>query len=250
MSHENHTIILNVFFQTFRVMLAFSQFYSFQIIEADINVLQEMFPDVRTGAIRDLRQRLSTNAFIDVLVSEQEKKSKPATLSHLLHTLSKSTIDEEETYTLRVNRSCIFNAAQVFYKRTMRNKTPLLKTLVIEFSGKEGVDAGALRNEFFERAIEEGNRECFEGDLERHLPKNYWDGECNLELFGTLTGHSLLQGGLGLPCIHPGLVRAMETSSSPVTCEYLEPDELPGKEDIPLNAATEHLIEKVCTIKL
>ena len=51
--------------------------------------------------------------------------------------------------TINCNRNCTLNCVQAYYKRVMRIPSLLYKNLVIEFAGEEGLDAGALRNEFF-----------------------------------------------------------------------------------------------------
>lgn len=107
-----------------------------------MSVLREMFPDIREEAIRQLRidRAMSMNA-VDTLVSEQEKRSKPATVPSLLHSLSRSVfVDPEDTYEIRVNRHCIFNKAEVFYKRAMHDRSLFHKTLAITVSGEEGID--------------------------------------------------------------------------------------------------------------
>ena len=40
----------------------------------------------------------------------------------------------------------------------------LRKILFIEFEGEEGIDAGALKAEFFESVMKSLNEELFEGD--------------------------------------------------------------------------------------
>lgn len=212
-------------------------------MEADIRVLMEMFPSVREDAIRRLRigQRLSTNAVIDVLVSENEKSKEPTSVSTILSDAAHLLIDEDDEYFMTTNRACMWNKAQIFYKRAMHDPSLLRKGLVISFSGEEGIDAGALRLEFFEKILLEVNEEYFEGDMQRRVPKCHYGCEMQLQLAGTIVAHSLLLGGPGLPCIHPGLLHVVVKDS----LEGLEAHELPRKSDIPLNAATANLIELI-----
>ena len=48
---------------------------------------------------------------------------------------------------------------------------------MISFHGEEGVDAGALRNEFFVCALKAMCDDYFEGHGNRKLPKSYWGCE-------------------------------------------------------------------------
>ena len=104
--------------------------------EADVQVLQEMCPNVSEDAIRHLRveQGFNNNTVIDILVSQIEK-SKPSSLSSLL-TENAITSDDD---------------------RAIHDPSILKKNLIIEFAGEEGIDAGALRCEFFEQLMKSIN---------------------------------------------------------------------------------------------
>ena len=53
--------------------------------------------------------------------------------------------------------------------------------------------------------------------------------------------HSILQGGPGLPCIHPAIYQLGEQ----ISMSSLEVEALPSAEDIPRNASTVDLLEMI-----
>ena len=79
----------------------------------------------------------------------------------------------------------------------MNDPEQLCKELRIEF--EEGVDTGALHNEFFEVLLREMNKLLFKRERSR-LPM-----DSNLqrlfECAEVLIAHSILQGGPGFPCL-------------------------------------------------
>ena len=131
--------------------------------------MKENFPDVAEDTIRQLHSRMSTNEVIDILVSQHEKAkllSLPALLAH--HT--RENIDMQDDNVLKTNRRVLWNKAMVFYKRGITTSPELLKKDLVEFSGKEGADAGALKFEFFEKMLQEMNDHWFEGCDCRRIP--------------------------------------------------------------------------------
>ena len=72
---------------------------------------------------------------------------------------------------ITVHRDRIWRTALGFYKGSMKNPNQLHRELRIEFEEEEGIDAGALRNEFYEILLRELNDKLFEGHCRRRLPK-------------------------------------------------------------------------------
>lgn len=64
---------------------------------------------------------------------------------------------------LTINRSKLWRTALGFYKNCLVMPDRLRRELRIEFDGEEGVDAGALRAEFFQILIKEMDEKLFEG---------------------------------------------------------------------------------------
>ena len=101
------------------------------------------------------RTNLSMNQVTDVFVSQQEK-AKPPSLPALLIRHAQDNIDANDDIFIKTNRCCNWNKARVFYKRAITTSPSMLrKTLVIEFSGEEGSDAGALSFEFFQAVLQQ-----------------------------------------------------------------------------------------------
>ena len=102
-----------------------------------MKVIQEMFPDVATETITQLRKEHGLNTVIDILISQQEK-SKPISLPALLMRHASQHMDRNDEYVLKTNCNVLWNKAKVYYKRVVASPSKLKKTLMIEFSGEEG----------------------------------------------------------------------------------------------------------------
>ena len=190
------------------------------------------------------------NQVVDILVSQQEK-NKPITLPALLtrHASEVMAMDGNENV-LKTNRHVLWNKAKVFYKRSIADPALLKNIMMIEFSGEEGADAGALLYEFCEEVMRKVDEEYFEGQEDRRVPKCHWGSAFELEMAGAMVAHSILQGGPGLPCLHPAIYHTMVNGEAQVITALTE-NELPTAKDIPLNATTYDLLEmidQVCTV--
>ena len=83
-----------------------------------------------------------------------------------------------------------------------------------------------------------------------YLSRGSWL-EFELEMAGAMVAHSILQGGPGLPCLHPAVFHTMVSGEAQLAVTTLTENELPTAKDIPLNASTCDLLEmidQVCTI--
>ena len=208
-----------------------------------------MFPDVTADTVTQLRNEHGINTVIDILISQHEK-SKPQSLSAILMRHASLHMDLSNEHVLKTNRAVLWNKAKVFYKRAIANPSILKKPLMIEFSGEEGADAGALLFEFSQEVMRQVSEEYFEGDEGRKIPRSHWGGATELEMAGAMVAHSMLQGGPGLPCIHPAMYQSMVLGDC-LELMSLQPGEFPTASDIPRNAATMDLLEminEVCQI--
>ena len=206
-----------------------------------------MFPNVDSDTIRNLRveQNLSLNQVIDVLLGN-EHTARKLSLTALLSKHSRENTDTRNENIIQTNRSCAWNKACVFYKRAITTSPELLKaSLMVEFSGEEGLDAGALLFEFYQEVIQKINEEYFEGSDERRIPKCHWGSAPQMEMAGAVIAHSILQGGPGMPCIHPAIYQSMASGELQISMSSLEVDALPSAEDIPRNASTIDLLEMI-----
>ena len=161
----------------------------------------------------------------------------------LLARVSQHVLRQGRYVNLTVPRERIWRIALGFYKRCMKDPEQLRRELRIEFEGEEGVDAGALRNEFFEILLREMNELLFEG-RENSLPK-----DSNLqrlfECAGIIIAHSVLQGGPGFPCLCAAAVSYLLHLDKERALQ-----ELPTVDDIPQNAATMGLLDLISSVSL
>ena len=138
---------------------------------------------------------------------------------------------------LIVRRDQLWRSALSFYKNCIHNVERLLYGLRIEFEGEEGVDAGALKLEFFECLLQEMDEQLFEGDPTRRVPKRNSNIDKNFQSAGMMIGHSIMQGGPSFSCLCPAVYSFILFGDKELALE-----ELPSVDDIPKNAATAGII--------
>lgn len=165
-----------------------------------------------------------------------------------MHVILKAHAEREINFnhdiTLFTSREHVWLTAKQFYKAALSNTSRLTRNLVIEFSGEEGVDVGALRSEFFETVISNISQQLFEGS-DRKIPKNEWGLLKEFEMAGLIVAHSVLHGGPGVPFISPVLYSFIVTGDR----ENLL-GELPTIDDIPQNSATADLLQLITKVQL
>lgn len=144
---------------------------------------------------------------------------------------------------LFVNRDSLMRTALTFYKNCKLHPERLQCELIIEFENEEGIDAGALRFEFFENIFREINDAMFEGEEKRRVPKKDANMEQNFELVGMMIGHSILQGGPGFSCLCPPAFNYLLYGDKERALECL-----PSLEDIPQNTATVRIIDLISEV--
>lgn len=113
-----------------------------------------MFPEVDISVYRGT----TVNDVIDLVLGERKAQevSQPVEKTAIdifaadLHRHALDFFGEADAdYMLQANRSCIYNVAEGFYKSACQRESLLRNNLQIKFSGEDGIDAGALRTEFF-----------------------------------------------------------------------------------------------------
>ena len=120
----------------------------------------------------------------------------------------------------------------------------LHRVLSVEFSGEDGIDGGALRNDFFESLVSEINERLFEGNSTRRLPKKDWEVEKMFVLAGVMIAHSLIQGGPGLPVLCPPIYHFLVSFDQDAAIQHP-----PMALDIPQNMATAELLELINKVR-
>ena len=152
----------------------------------------------------------------------------------LIEEMSK-LVNEDDDHFLYVNRNEIWKSALTFYKQCMGNASKLHRNLVISFEGEEGVDAGAVKIEFFSSLIEEIDKRLFEGRPHSRVPKKSW-GTNHHMIAGMIIGHSLLQSGPAYSVLAPSVYNYLCSASEDAVMQST--DMLPCIDDIPRDAST------------
>ena len=98
----------------------------------------------------------------------------------------------EKSFDLVVKRDKLWKSALSFHKNCLHCPERLFYELRIEFDGEEGVDAGALRQQFFQCLMKEMNDKLFEGALTQRIPKRNSNVEKNFLSAGMMIGHSIM----------------------------------------------------------
>ena len=118
-----------------------------------------------------------------------------------------------------------------FYKLALKHQERLAKNLSVKFigSGEMGIDAGALRNEFFSLCCDEAVKRLFEGDLGLIPRRGIGRKGMQFEVVGALIAHSVLQGGPGFPFLAEWVVSYIlgeNPSNLTISKEYITLSEL------------------------
>lgn len=175
----------------------------------------------------------STLQVTDNFAADHDMPSEQLFSSHAHHVLQ---LQRSRFCELKVHRDRIWRTALGFYKNSLHNRQRLQYEFRVEFDGEEGIDAGALRAEFFQHLLKLVNHNWFEGNSFRRVPKKDCTLEHNFEICGLLIADSILQGGPGFPCLCPAVFSYILYGDKDKALQ-----QLPTIDDIPLNASTESL---------
>ena len=106
------------------------------ILEADVNILKEIFQDTDITEIRRLRVilGLSVDKVVNILLNRSSGNNKRSS-QLLLSDLATQVIDFDNDITITTNRSCIWNKAHCWYKAAQVNPSRLKMNLMVEFAG-------------------------------------------------------------------------------------------------------------------
>ena len=171
-----------------------------------------------------------------------------STLRDLLSAHQAKFTDFSRFSELEISRERVWRQAMSFYKNSCHRPERLRHELCIEFIGEEGIDAGALRCEFFEQVLKELDQKLFEGNPQRRVPKKDEGLEHTFKIAGIIIAHSILQGGPAFPCLCPPVYSYLVFADRDKALQ-----ELPSKNDIPHNMGTDDLldlIEGVCSVNI
>lgn len=208
--------------------------------------LQSMFPDVSNERIElSVKSSISLQEAAEELCepAEDQKKTNEQdelTLEEVLQKLV-SNIKESE-YTLTIDRDEVWRGALGFYKKALFDKERLWQSLSIIFKGEEGLDAGAMRTEFFELLLKEVHLRLFEGPQESQLPVRESSKALLLKLAGVAISHSIIQRGPAFSSLSPAIYFHLAGSDTDVVASHIH------KNDIPRNAGNFNFMPYKCQI--
>lgn len=146
---------------------------------------------------------------------------------------------------LPVNRDTLWRDVIRFYKISMMDTSVLFKKLIIQFTNEEGVDAGALTVEFFNKFFEIAKKELFEAvpSGKYFLPKRSGGNLTLFKMIGVAIGHSILNGGPTFPCFPEWCYAILSNNSDEEMVGLLANNRF--EEVIPLHAGTATVFKTV-----
>lgn len=137
-------------------------------------------------------------------------------------------------YSLTVDRDEVWRGAliHVFYKKALTNSDILRNNLTIAFKGEDGLDAGAIKAEFFEMLLKEIQQQLFEGSDWSMLPVKDSSKGLLFQLAGIIVSHSIVQGGPTFSALCPAVYFYLANANPLYELSQVR------RQDIPLNAVT------------
>ena len=199
--------------------------------------LQEMFPDVSATKL-ELTARMSTSlqeAVEEVCDTEgQESSPEVLTISDILFKLQSKVKGSD--FTLAVKRDELWMGALRFYKITLLLLLLLWQLLAIIFQEEEGLDAGALKTEFFELLLKEIQKRLFEGRDKPKVPLRDGSKAFLLKLAGVAISHSIIQKDPVFGALSPAVYYHLAEYDPDLVLSQM------GKNDVPKNAGNSNRI--------
>ena len=196
--------------------------------------LELMFPGSSIESIKKaLCKATSPNEAAEILCEDSTRKEEhvqdPVTydsIESLVEDFS-SNKDNDKSYTLCIDREELWRGALGFYKKALSDKTLLLKDLIIVFKGEEGLDAGAMKVEYFELLLTEIQQRLFEGSQSSKVPVRDSTKGFLLKLAGVIISHSILQGGPAFPLLSPAIYYQLVTDDLLTVLAHLSMEDIP-----------------------
>ena len=192
--------------------------------EDDINVISDLCNGTKTRD--EITQALeSANGILDDAVStllelqenhEVEEisvasKIVPMDLTDALLSFF-SKVDPFEDIEVTINRQELWKDAQGFYKKALDKPVKLLRNFVVKIKNEDGVDAGAVRLEFWSLVLKEINERLFEGHLHERMPRRNCGNFILFKMCGSVIAHSLLNKGPAFPCLAPWVYQYLHSA--------------------------------------
>ena len=123
-----------------------------------------------------------------------------------------------------------------FYKIGVKVAEKLWQPLAIIFQEEEGLDAGALKIEFFELLLKKIQLRLFEGPDESKVPLRDRSKAFLLKLVGVAISHSIIQNGPVFGALSPVVYYHLAGCDPDLVASQI------GKNDVPKNTANLNII--------
>ena len=189
--------------------------------------LQLMFPGFSEESIKKvITKATSLNEAAEILCEDPVSSVTYDSIESLVADFS-SSIDENKSYTLCIDREELWRGALAFYKKALSDKTLLLNDLIIVFKGEEGLDAGAMKVEYFELLLTEIHQRLFEGSQSSKLPVRDSTKGFLLKLARIIISHSILQGGPAFPLLSPAIYYQLVADDPLNVLAHLSVEDIP-----------------------
>ena len=156
---------------------------------------------------------------------KKTNKQDELTLAEVLQKLVTNV--KESEYTPTIDRDEVWRGAVSFYKKALCDKEMLWQSLSIIFKGEEGLDAGAMRTEFFELSLKEIQLRLFEGPQESQLPVRESSKAFLLKLAGVAISHSIIQRGPTFSSLSPAIYLHLAGSDADVVASHIHWNYIP-----------------------
>ena len=157
--------------------------------------------------------------------TRKKQKLDELTLAEVLQKLVTNV--KESEYTLTIDRDEVWRGALSFYKKALYDKEKLWQSLSIIFKEEEGLDAGAMRAEFFELLLKEIQLHLFEGPQESQLPVRESSKAFLLKLAGVAISHSIIQRGPAFSSLSPAIYLHLAGSDADVVASHIHWNDIP-----------------------
>ena len=194
--------------------------------------LIEMFPDYSLSRIEAVAFMASgLDDAVEMIVAGKE-----VTIIDIVSRYQKR-IQTGGNYYLKITRDNIYREGLTFYKCALAKKVLLTDNFHVEFKNEDGIDAGAIKVEFFVKFFEAILKELFEQVGVYSIPKRSAGNLVLFKIVGVAIAHSIVQGGPSFSALHPYCYAVM--------CEQSEEEIsiLLATDVIPLSAATGNLLQ-------
>ena len=205
--------------------------------------LISVFPNATEVKINEACEKSDSLEEAAEILCEQEGKGEeteiPATNSmpaHKAYTDVKDFVSDLafkvtlDDIMMTVNRDEIWKSSLIFYKKAQLDSTKLWRNLCVVFDGEDGLDAGAMKAEFFELLLEQITLRLFEGNAFSVVPVKDRSKGTLFKLAGMAVGHSIIQSGPSFNLLSKSVYHYMAGAEEDVVLSYT------NKDDIPLNA--------------